>query len=222
MATAAPTEAQTHSDATLVYNYHRMSQQLPADADAIFCLCSLDKRVATRAAQLWLDGVAPLLIFSGGSGKLTADRFVAPEAVVFATIAREMGVPDSALVIEDKSTNTGENVRFTHALLREQGLNLRKLLLVQKPYMERRTYATFCKQWPDEGTEFSVTSPQLEFTQYPDAENPRDLVINIMVGDLVRIREYPAKGFQIKQDIPDEIWAAGQRLIGAGFDKHLP
>lgn len=222
MASAALTEPQVQSDAILVYNYHRMSQPLPADADAIFCLCSLDMRVATRAAQLWLDGVAPILIFSGGSGKLTADRFVEPEAVVFATVARDMGVPDSAIVIEDKSTNTGENVRFTHALLRERGLDLRRLLLVQKPYMERRTYATFCKQWPEAGTEFSVTSPQVEFLQYPDEENPRDLVISIMVGDLVRIKEYPAKGFQIAQDIPDQVWAAGQRLIAAGFDTHLP
>ena len=228
MASSKSSEAQVDADAALVYNYHRMSQQLPSGGvDAIFCLCSLDTRVATRAAQLWLDGLAPLLIFSGGSGKLTEGRFAAPEAVVFAAVARGMGVPDEALVVEDRSTNTGENVRFTHALLRERrdrglGGGVRRLLLVQKPYMERRTYATFCKQWPDEGAEFSVTSPVLEFEEYPDAENPKDLVINIMVGDLIRIREYPAKGFQIEQVIPDEVWQAGQRLIAAGYDKHLP
>jgi hypothetical protein len=97
-------------------------------------------------------------------------------------------------------------------------------VLVQKPYMERRTYATFCKQWPSSGDgekerpEFTVTSPQLSFAKYPDADSPRDLVINAMVGDLVRIREYPARGFQIPQDIPDEVWEAGQRLIAAGFN----
>jgi hypothetical protein len=42
-----------------------------------------------------------------------------------------------------------------------------------------------------------------------------------MVGDLQRIRLYPARGFQIEQEIPDEIWAAGERLIALGFNRHL-
>ena len=219
-------------DAELIYNYHRMStsSSLPATADAIFCLCSLDTRVALRAADLFLQGRAPLLIFSGGSGKLTESRFTEPEAEVFAAIAVARGVPAEAIITEVKSTNTGENVRFTHALLLErQGVEElpRSLILVQKPYMERRTYATFCKQWPgatdaEKGVTFSVTSPQLRFEDYFDDENPRDLVINIMVGDLVRIREYPAKGFQIEQEIPSEVWEAKDRLVAAGYDQHLP
>jgi hypothetical protein len=46
-------------------------------------------------------------------------------------------------------------------------------------------------------------------------------IINVMVGDTQRIREYPKKGFQIEQDIPDGVWAAYQRLVELGFDKHL-
>ena len=42
-----------------------------------------------------------------------------------------------------------------------------------------------------------------------------------MVGDLQRIRIYPEKGFQIPQDIPDEVWAAYERLVGWGFTRHL-
>ncbi|KXJ97637.1 DUF218 domain-domain-containing protein [Microdochium bolleyi] len=134
-----------------------------------------------------------------------------------------MGVPGDAIIVEPRSTNTGENVRFTWALLDSLGIPpLRSLILVQKPYMERRTYATFKKQWPDAAAEISVTSPQLEWEDYPDTENPRDLVISIAVGDLIRIREYPAKGFQIEQDIPDEVWEAGQQLVAAGYNTHLP
>lgn len=208
-------------DARLVYNYHRMSLPL-RPADAIFTLCSLDTRVAVRAAQLYLSGFGGYLIFSGGVGKLTADRFSQPEARVFADIAIKMGVPEDKIIVEPDSTNTGENLRFTHSLLESLGLRFKTLVLVQKPYMERRTYATFRKQWPDGETVFSVTSPELEFEEYPNEENPRDLVINIMVGDMVRIREYPALGFQIPQEIPDEVWEANQRLILAGYDGHLP
>lgn len=210
----------TH-DAKLIYNYHRMSTPL-SPADAIFCLCSLDTRVAQRAAELFLASHAPLLIFSGGSGKLTASRFTRPEAEVFADIAVQLGVPRDKILVEPASTNTGENVRFTHALLKQTGIRVRSFILVQKPYMERRTFATFSKQWPDENTVFTVTSPQLEFDAYFDEENPRELVINIMVGDLLRIKEYPAKGFQIEQEIPEDVWDAMGRLIKAGYNKHLP
>ncbi|KAI5855101.1 DUF218 domain-containing protein [Durotheca rogersii] len=209
-------------DAETLYNYHRLRMPIETGVDAIFCLCSLDTRVAERAAQLLLDGYGDYLIFSGGTGRLTRGRFDKPEAQVFADIAVGMGVPEEKLIVEPLSTNTGENVRFTYALLQERGLHFRSLLLVQKPYMERRTYATFKKQWPDSDIQFSVTSPQLEWHEYPNDDNPRDLVINIAVGDLIRIREYPPKGFQIPQDIPDEVWEAAQRLIRAGYNSHLP
>lgn len=251
-AKASQPESQTTvtQDAELIYNYHRMGAALPpaGRADAIFCLCSLDLRVARRAAQLFLDGRGRWLIFSGGSGKLTAGRPEFrddPEAVVFARVAEAMGVPEDKIIVEPRSANTGENVRFTWQLLRERGLlpgvtgedgrgtvaeqAVRSCILVQKPYMERRTFATFMKQWPgmdasygQDGFEFTVTSPQLSFVDYPDDNNPRDLVINIMVGDLIRIHEYPARGYQIPQDMPENVWEAGQRLIAAGFDAHLP
>lgn len=71
--------------------------------------------------------------------------------------------------------------------------------------MERRTYATFKKQWPDATVEFSVTSPQLSFDEYPCEAVPEDFFITAMVDTLVRVRFYPSREFQIGQDIPDEV-----------------
>ncbi|KAI0526404.1 DUF218 domain-containing protein [Xylaria bambusicola] len=209
-------------DAETLYEYHQLHTDINERADAIFCLCSLDTRVAERAAQLFLSGFGDHLIFSGGSGKLTHNRFDKPEAEVFADIARRMGVPETKLIIEPRSTNTGENVRFTYALLQEKQLSISSFILVQKPYMERRTFATFKRQWPDSSTQILVTSPQLTWKEYPNEDNPVDLVVNIAVGDLIRIREYPAKGFQIPQEIPDRVWAAAERLIQRGYNSHLP
>ena len=217
----ASSAMQIDQDAELVYNYHHMGMAL-SPADVIFCLGSLDTRVAARTAQLYLDGLAPYVVFSGNSGKLTHDVFDRPEADIFADVARGMGVPSSRILTEPAATNTGENVRFTHALLRERGVHARSLILVQKPYMERRTFATFKKQWPDETASITVTSPQLSFAEYPDGANPRQLVINVMVGDLMRIQRYPALGFQIAQEIPPLVMEAAQRLIAEGYDKHLP
>ncbi|KAI2462739.1 DUF218 domain-containing protein [Annulohypoxylon bovei var. microspora] len=210
------------TDGEILYNYHQLHMSLDKDVDAVFCLCSLDPRVAERAAQLFLDGYGSYLIFAGGVGRLTKGRYDKLEAEVFADIALGMGVPKDRLLVEPLSTNTGENVRFTYVLLQEKGLHLKSILLVQKPYMERRTYATFKKQWPDPSIRITVTSPQLKWHEYPNDSSPKDLVINIAVGDLIRIREYPLKGFQIPQDIPDDVWEAAQRLISAGYNSHLP
>lgn len=205
-----------------LWNYHQLHHEL-SPADAILVLCSHDTRVAERGAELFLDRWAPLLIFSGGLGGITRHLWDEPEANLFARIATGMGVPADRILIENRSTNTGENVRFTRQLLDERGLELQKFIVVQKPYMERRSYATFKQQWP--GKALVVTSPVVSLdeylTEHADHPVPPGEVISVMVGDLQRIRLYPALGFQIEQEIPDEVWTAFQALVDAGYDRHL-
>ncbi len=201
-----------------IWDYHHLHHRLEK-AELILALGSNDLRVAEHAADLWLAGWAPLLMMSGGSGALTRELFDRPEAELFAQIARERGVPEEALIIEPDSTNTGENIALSRRRLAERGLNPRRIILVQKPYMERRAYATFRQFWPE--VEPIVSTPPISFADYPTATLPRDLVINLMVGDLQRIRLYPARGFQIPQEIPDDVWQAMEELISLGYDHHL-
>jgi uncharacterized SAM-binding protein YcdF (DUF218 family) len=205
-----------------IWHYHRLNHQL-STADAILVLCSHDKTVAERGAQLFLEGWAPLLIFSGGLGSITRHLWNEPEADQFAAIAVGMGVPQEKILTENRSTNTGENVLFTRQLLAERQLDPAKFILVQKPYMERRSFATFRKLWPEKNV--LVTSPQVPFDQYLRSYSNEvlssDDVVGIMVGDLQRIRLYPEKGFQIHQDIPGDVWDAYEQLVDAGYDKYL-
>ena len=205
-----------------VWRYHQLNHQLTS-ADVILVLCSHDKAVAERGAQLFLEGWAPLLIFSGGLGSITSRLWHEPEADQFAAIAIGMGVPQASILIENNSTNTGQNVLFTKQLLAEKHLDPRIFILVQKPYMERRSYATFRKLWPEK--EVVVTSPQVSLDEYLRRYSNRALssddVVSIMVGDLQRIRLYPDRGFQIPQDIPNEVWEAFEELVAAGYYKHL-
>ena len=199
-----------------------MKQQV-AKADAIMVLCSHDERVAERGAQLFLDGFAPLIIFSGGHGAITRQLWQEPEAERFARIAMNLNVPRESILIEAESTNTGENIAFTKRLLAEKGLDPHRFIVVQKPYMERRSYATFRKLWPEK--EVIVTSPQVSFRSYLAEYANRALsvadVVSIMVGDLQRIKIYPARGYQIEQEIPEHVWHAFERLVRAGYDKYL-
>ena len=134
-----------------------------------------------------------------------------------------MGVPRERILIENRSTNTGENVQFTKQLLAETQLSPQQFIVVQKPYMERRSYATFKRHWPEK--DVVVTSPQVSFDEYLKAYSNKALssddVVGIMVGDLQRLRVYAAKGYQIEQEIPDGIWNAFEQLVQAGYDKYL-
>jgi len=201
-----------------VWDYHHLNHRMEK-SDAILVMGSHDLRVAERGAQLFLEHWAPLLIFSGGLGNLTRGVWDQPEADRFAEIAVGMGVPREAILIENHSTNTGQNVQFTKDLLAKLQLDPQKFILVHKPYMERRAFATFRKVWPEKGA--LVTSPQISFEDYPNQDISRRDVIGIMVGDLQRILLYPAKGFQIPQEIPLDVWAAGQKLIHLGYTQNL-
>jgi len=201
-----------------LWDYHHMQHALEK-ADCIFTLGSHDLRVAERAADLYLEGLAPLIIFSGGLGNFTKEMWTEPEADLFAAKAISMGVPKKGILVENKSSNTGENILFTQQLLARHKLDPQTFIVVQKPYMERRSYATFKRHWPDK--KLMVTSPQISFEDYSTPEIPLEKVINIMVGDLQRIKIYPEKGFQVFQEIPADVWRAYEQLVVAGFDKHL-
>jgi len=205
-----------------IWDYHLMNQAL-TKSDALLVLCSHDERVAERAAQLFLEGWAPLVIFSGGQGAITKRLWNEPEAVRFARIAVDLSVPRENILVESRSTNTGENIEFTKQLLAENELDLQSFIVVQKPYMERRSYATFRKLWPEKS--LVVTSPQVSFidylAQYAHGSLSPDEVISVMVGDLQKIKLYPARGFQIAQEIPDNVWEAYEELVKAGYDKYL-
>jgi uncharacterized SAM-binding protein YcdF (DUF218 family) len=205
-----------------IWDYHHLHHRLEK-SEAILVLCSHDLAVADRGAELFLQGWAPLLIFAGGLGSITGRLWHEPEADQFARIAVARGVPKDRVLVENRSTNTGENVLYTRRLLAEKDLDPQTFIVVQKPYMERRSYATFKKVWPERA--LVVTSPQVSMDDYLNGYShdtlSADDVISIMVGDLQRIRVYAEKGFQIHQDIPDDVWKAYKELVAAGYDKHL-
>ncbi len=187
--------------------------------DCLLVMGSHDLRVAEHGARLYLEGWAPLIVFSGGLGNQTRNIWKEAEADIFARLANDMGVPEEKMLIENQSTNTGENVLFTRILLKEHKLDPTSFLLVHKPYMERRAFTTFKKIWPEKAV--YVTSPPIEFKDYPTTQIPLEDVVDIMVGDFQRVMLYPQMGFQIEQKIPENALYAYMELVRMGFNHHL-
>lgn len=205
----------------IVWDYHHVNHQLE-ESDLIMVLGSHDIRVAERWIQLFKEWFSNRILFSGWIWRLTDNdpNFIwTTEADKFATKAIESWIPREKIIIENKSTNTWENIRFSFELIKD--MRIRKIILVQKPYMERRTFVTFSKQWPWDNVLFYVTSPQISFENYPNKEIPMEEVIDIMIWDLQRIREYPKKWFQISQEVPLKVMQAYEKLIELWFTKNL-
>lgn len=204
--------------AKILWDYNKLDTKLET-ADCILALGSHDTRVATRAGQLFLDGYAPLLMFSGGFGRLTEKSWTKSEAEMFEDVALKMGIPKSQIILENKSTNTAENIEFSLKILTEKELIPKKVILVTKPYMERRAYATFKIRFPE--IDIITASPTISYEDYPNEIISKDEMINIMVGDTQRIKLYPPRGFMLEQEIPNNVWLAFEELVKRGFTQHL-
>jgi uncharacterized SAM-binding protein YcdF (DUF218 family) len=207
-------------DAELVWDYHQMGHE-PRPVDVAIGLGSHDLGVATFAAELYHAGWFPLLVFSGGNSPTTAARFPRGEAVHYREHALALGVPDSAVLVEPQAGNTGQNATLSRALLAANGHAPSSVLLISKPYMERRAYATCRKMWPEVEVEVVCASEPLKFADYVRSIGDEKLVVDMLVGDLQRVVEYPKQGFALAQDVPSDVSAAYERLVAAGFDSRM-
>ncbi|MFF4579958.1 YdcF family protein [Streptomyces sp. NPDC001373] len=201
-----------------IWDYHQMQHQV-RPVDVAIGLGSHDLGVAAAAADLYHRGLFPTLVFTGGNSPTTKARFPRGEAVHFREHALELGVPDSAILVEPNAANTGQNITLTRDLLAAAGIAPETVMLVSKPYMERRSFTTARKLWPD--VEIVCASEPLELDDYFKSIGDEKLVVDMLVGDLQRVIEYPKQGFAIAQDVPEDVHAAYESLIHDGFTSRL-
>ncbi|TDO44503.1 DUF218 domain-containing protein [Kribbella sp. VKM Ac-2571] len=203
------------ADARLIWDYHQLGHELRPVSVGIG-LGSHDLGVATFAAGLYRRGLFPRLVFTGANSPTTVARFPRGEAVHYRDHAIELGVSAEAILVEPLATNTGQNIAFARELLTD---SIESVLLISKPYMERRAYATCRKVWPE--VDVVCTSEPIDFLDYLSGIGDPALVVDMLVGDLQRVLEYPAHGFAVEQHVPDNVLAAYKHLVDAGFTSRL-
>lgn len=211
-----------HTAIHILWDYLRLDQT-PGEADCIIGFGCYNEDVARRAAELYRQGLAPLVLFTGGLGRNTRAMWTESEAERFARIARAEGVPESAILMENRSTNSGENLIFSREILTERGLLHPRIIGVQKPYMERRLAAAFPIYWPE--AEITVTSWQQTYEQYITGLSrwgrTEEDTIHMLAGDFQRILVYPDLGYQVPQCVPEEAMAAFHTLVEMGYTRQL-
>ncbi|MFG2194446.1 YdcF family protein [Streptomyces sp. NPDC048639] len=205
-------------DAQLLWDYQLMGHE-PQPCSVGIGLGSHDLGVADTTVDLYQRGMMPLIVFTGATSRTTRDHMPRGEAEHYRERAIELGVPDSVVLVEPKARNTGENITLSRALLEERGIEVSSVLLVSKPYEERRAYATACKLWP--AVEFVSASTPMTFDEYVASIGDARLVVDMLVGSLQRLLVYPAQGFMIEQLVPAEVTAAYERLCAQGYTSRL-
>lgn len=200
----------------ILWDYMSMNHELK-HSDCIIALGTMDINVAHVASELYLNGYSEKLIFSGGLGKITYKLWNETEAEKFAKIALEKGVPSKDIYLEKESTNTGDNFRFSKRLIENKKLKIKSCIVVCKPYDEKRAYAAFKKIMPE--YEVIIHSERISCEEYYK-RNGNEWV-NVLVGDVQRMKVFYEKGWQIKMEIPKEVWEAYEMLVKRGYDRFV-
>ena len=206
----------------ILWDFMHMGQALE-QADVIVGFGCYDEDIPRRCAELFHRGFAPYVCFSGGLGRNTDKLWSKGEAERFAAIAIAEGVPENRIILENKSTNSAENLLFTPKVLAEKGIKAEKIIAVHKPYMEKRLWAAMQVYWPQ--VQAIYTSPQVSVEEHiAHAEKigmTRKGVIETIVGDVQRMELYAQKGYQAPVVIPDEVRAAFDALVAEGYTGQL-
>lgn len=205
-------------DARVLWEFHQIPGE-PRPTDVAIALGSHDIGVAEHTADLFHAGRFPVIVFTGANAPTTVKDFPRGEAVQFAERAEELGVPRSAILVEPRATNTGENLTYSRELLAEHKVSVSSATMISRPYQQRRAYATAQKLWPELDVMCSARTQELG--AYIASIGSEKRVLDMLVGDTQRLWVYAEKGFAAPQEIDDRTMAAYERLVAAGYTSRL-
>ena len=117
-------------------------------ADVILIPGGSHKQLVESAAKLYHDGFAPYILPSGGRNAKLPEynsewEFLYENAI-------ELGVPEEAILKEDKASHTFENAQLSLDVIRKKGIDVRKVILVCKNFHARRAYLTYATILPSD------------------------------------------------------------------------
>lgn len=205
-------------NAKLIFDFLYIKQP-PQKADAIIGFGHFDLKIPRRCAELYLKKYAPKILFTGGVGAGSAD-FMFPEAVEFKNLVLKEypQIPETDIIIEPNSTNTGENLRFMQKVLSDLnpeftfGNGISKVLKVSNAYRQRRAYLTFKKEFPQ--VEVINTPAETFFQREVELYKSKgqDLLRHLS-GEMERMLLYPAFGYIVADKIPEDVLQAYKLLM---------
>ncbi len=177
--------------------------------DYILGFGHFDMDIPHQCLQLYQQVSGAVVIYSGGIGAGTAD-LGQPEADAFLAYSKSrMAIDEDDFLIENRSTNTAENMQFSLKKLAGQIKNFDagqpvNVALVANPYRQRRVQLTFRKHWPAASP--LNAPPETSFAhELKKFEKKGFDLVELMLGEIERIINYSKKGWIEKTEVPADI-----------------
>jgi uncharacterized SAM-binding protein YcdF (DUF218 family) len=207
----------------------------PESADLIVAMGSALVDVVEKAAGLFRTGIAKKILVCGGIGHSTPllwnnieSYFPAircdgrAEAEVYRDLLiKHFGVPSEAIIVENESTNCGDNAVKARVVLEREKFEGTRVILIQDPTMQIRTMASFDKVFQDQ--------PKMKFFSVPPfvprlhvngieggvyATWSQNRFLQLVLGEIPRLAAYgpSGSGFISHVEVPSKITDAWARL----------
>lgn len=192
-----------------LFNYLNLKVE-PQKADIIIGFGHFDLKIPKRCAKLYQKGYAPKILFTGGIGAGTAD-LQKPEARAFFDILKQdyPDIPEEDVLIEDQSTNTGENIEFSANIVKQNSdLNFDdenfSAILVANAVRQKRVDLTWQKHYSQSIVYNCPPQTTIEQEYELFQSKNRDLT-ELILSEIDKIKHYPAKGYIKEEKIPEKI-----------------
>lgn len=223
-----------------------LRDEIPESVDLVILLGSSLISHLEMIATMYHSGRFKQLMIVGGTGHSTKflyeniENYIPfhkylnknkSEADIYSEILKSFyQMPHESILIENQSTNCGNNASYSYKLALENNLEIKSVLLIQDPTMQRRSYASFLKEWKSVQVKFYNYAPfvpelRLDSSGHTYFKEPLDppwtieRYIELIMGEIPRLRDdengYGPKGagFIAHMDIPTVVLEAYQYLV---------
>ena len=129
-----------------VYDYLAEEDE-HTQSDLLFVFGAKTASRAEKAIELYQQGLAPKIMFTGGSPFYAQKE--KSEATIYKEIALQAGLPEKDIITETKSITIPDNIRTSLNQLDAIQMKFKNITLINSPYAQRRGWAVFKKYTPN-------------------------------------------------------------------------
>lgn len=205
--------------------------------DLILVLGNALPIVAREGYKLFLQNKADYFMIAGGRGH-TTDILInqlksyfnnidisASEAEMLKQYLESLYGKNDKIILETQSTNCGENIKFAYRIIQEKQLNIKKVLLLHDPLMQRRIDATAKRYCADiQFFNYSCFEPKVIFINNNIQITNKDLwtterYISLLLGEMKRIIDNDegygpmGKNYIVHVDVPPNVIMAYKKIL---------
>lgn len=161
-----------------ITSYLDATTPLPEKADLIFIPGTRLATPALLAADMFNRGIAPYVVLTGGVNRYTSEN----EADAHHAILVSEGVPSDRIIVENRSTNTLENVTFALPLIQAKMdfTSVKSILVIAKWMHSRRALMTLKRHLQRPMRYYAYTYEPEGITRGNWHSNPRAESANVM------------------------------------------